>query len=134
MESQSPMQLPFKSPDSIRTDILETFEYKGNPQQISYKTSEFSAVCPFSGLPDLATVIVEYVPDKLCIELKSLKLYYISFRDIGIFQENVTDRIFKDLWNLLMPHKLRITTEYSTRGGIDARCVMEKDRQMETGR
>ena len=95
-------------------------------QLIRYSTSEFSAVCPFSGLPDIARVIVEYLPDKLCIELRSLKYYFISYRDVGIYQENATNRIFNDLFNLIKPKYLKIVTKYNTRGGIDAVCTIEK--------
>lgn len=122
-----PFLLPTHSPDSIRSDLIERFPYSGNDQRITYETREFSAVCPFSGLPDIATVRIEYVPKGYCIELKSLKLYFVSFRNVGIYQELVTDRIFKDILALVQPHHLRITTIYATRGGIDATCVMDSD-------
>jgi hypothetical protein len=76
----------FESEAGIRTDFLETIEYTGNPQTITYMTEEFSAVCPFSGLPDIARVTVEFIPDRKIIELKSLKYYYTSFRSVGIYQ------------------------------------------------
>lgn len=116
----------FQKQDKIRTDFLKTFSYNGEPQLIEYKTKEFSAVCPFSGLPDIATVIIEYIPDRLCLELKSLKYYFVSFRNVGIFQEEATDRIFKDLYKTLHPRYLKLTTIYNTRGGIDSTCCMEK--------
>ena len=87
----------FESPKKIRTDFLETFPYKGNKQLVEYSTSEFSAVCPFSGLPDYGILTVKYVPRKKCLELKSYKYYLVSFRNVGIYQEALTDRIFKDL-------------------------------------
>lgn len=114
----------------IRSDFLETFDFADRERQvITYKTDEFSAVCPFSGLPDLGTVIVQYIPDKKCVELKSLKYYYISFRPVGIFQEAATDRIFRDLWGVLEPRWLKVTTMYKTRGGIDATCEVEKSKE-----
>ncbi|MFH0887696.1 MAG: preQ(1) synthase [Planctomycetota bacterium] len=113
-------------PDKIQPQLLETFPYKGEKQLIQYTTKEFSAVCPFSGLPDIATVIVEYIPGKLCIELKSLKYYFVSFRNVGIFQEMATDRIFKDLYQSIKPKYLSVKTIYNTRGGIDAVCCIEK--------
>lgn len=114
----------------IRTDFLETFDFASSERQvITYKTDEFSAVCPFSGLPDLGTVVVQYTPDRKCVELKSLKYYYVSFRPVGIFQELATDRIFKDLWQALQPHWLKVTTIYKTRGGIDTTCEIEKTRE-----
>jgi 7-cyano-7-deazaguanine reductase len=125
MAESSDLKLEFSGPEEIRTDILETFPYHGRPQCIVYESREFSAVCPFSGLPDIATVRILYAPADKCIELKSLKLYLISYRRVGIFQEHATDRLFKDIWNLLSPVWLRLETIYATRGGIDAACAME---------
>ena len=120
------LKLKFDKPAKIRTDILDTFPYKGEKQFIEYSTKEFSAVCPFSGLPDIATLTVEYIPNKLCLELKSFKLYLVSFRNIGIYQEDATNRIFKDLHKKLKPKYLKLTTIYNTRGGIDSKCFVEK--------
>ncbi len=118
-------KLSWKGEDEIRTDILETFPYSGERQIIKYETNEFSAVCPFSGLPDIAEVIIEYIPSDRCIELKSLKLYFVSFRNVGIYQEHATNRIYTDLLNLLKPEFLKVTTIYNTRGGIDSTCTIE---------
>jgi len=115
----------FEPVSAIRTDFLETFPYHGETQLITYETREFSAVCPFSGLPDIAKVVIEYIPAKACLELKSLKYYFISFRNVGIYQEAVTNRIFTDIKKVLKPKYLKLTTVYNTRGGIDATCVME---------
>ncbi len=115
----------FKDEKEIRTDFLETIKYTGGKQLIEYKTKEFSAVCPFSGLPDIAEVIIRYIPSSKIIELKSLKYYFVSFRNVGIYQEKATDRIFKDLKKILKPEYLYVETIYNTRGGIDAKCVME---------
>ncbi|MFC1616799.1 preQ(1) synthase [Candidatus Margulisiibacteriota bacterium] len=119
----------FDPPEKIKADFLEVFPYKGEKQYITYKTKEFSAVCPFSGLPDIAEVVIEYIPKKFCLELKSLKYYFISYRNIGIYQEAVTNRIFKDLHKILKPQYLKITTIYNTRGGIDAVCFIEKGKK-----
>ena len=118
-------RLSWRGEEEIRTDILETFPYTGERQEILYETREFSAVCPFSGLPDIATVIVKYIPSDRCVELKSLKLYLVSFRNVGIYQENATDRIYGDLFKLLNPAFLKVTTIYNTRGGIDSTCTIE---------
>lgn len=107
--------------------MLDTFPYEGNKQTITYTTHEFSAVCPFSGLPDLATVEIVYVPRDRCLELKSLKLYFVSYRSVGIYQEHVTQRIFEDLNTCLAPEFLKVTTRYATRGGIDAECCITSD-------
>jgi 7-cyano-7-deazaguanine reductase len=114
----------FDPPEKIRTDFLESFPYAGERQLITCSTREFSAVCPYSGLPDIADVAIEYIPGKKIVELKSLKYYYVSFRNVGITQEDVTSRIFRDLKKLLKPPYLRLITIYNTRGGIDTKCVM----------
>ena len=100
----------FNTEDAIRSGWLETLSYEGNPQLITYTTDEFSAVCPFSGLPDFGDLIVKYIPDRMLVELKSLKYYIISFRQVGIYQENATIRIYNDLRALLTPLYLEITT------------------------
>lgn len=118
-------KLDFLPPSAIETQLLETFAYDGVPQEIHYHTDEFSAVCPFSGLPDIASVDIYYIPRTCCLELKSLKYYFVSFRQVGIFQEHVTNRLFSDLWNVLKPRWLKIITRYNTRGGIDAVCTVD---------
>jgi len=123
----------FTGPENIKTDFLETIEYEGNPQLITYETDEFSAVCPFSGLPDIARVTIEYIPGKKIVELKSLKYYFISFRNVGIYQEAVTDRIYRDLYKCLKPVSLKIKTVYNIRGGILATCVMDSETAEKSG-
>ena len=114
----------FDTVDKIRPDYLETFNFDSKDQYIITKTKEFSAVCPFSGLPDLAKVIIEYYPDGgKCVELKSLKYYFISFRNVGIYQEAVTQRIYSDLKNVLNTERLKVTSVYNTRGGFDTTCI-----------
>lgn len=119
----------FDSETSIRTDFLETFPYEGEPQFIVYETREFSCVCPYSGLPDYGKLIIEHQPDKVCVELKSFKYYLTSFRNVGIYQEPVTNRIFQDIYAALKPTYLKVTTIYNTRGGIDATCSIEKGKR-----
>ncbi len=117
----------FETEKSIKADFLETIDYKGETQNITYETDELSAVCPFSGLPDYGFLNINYIPDKKIIELKSLKYYLISFRNVGIYQEALTDRIYKDLKKALKPKYLRIETVYNTRGGIDSTCVIDSE-------
>ncbi len=119
----------FQNEDNIRADFLETIDYDGNPQEITYETDEFTAVCPFSGLPDIGKVVVVYIPGRLLVELKSLKYYFISFRNIGIFQEAATNRIYTDLYSLLRPKYLMVKTVYNIRGGITSTCVMDSKAQ-----
>jgi len=114
--------LPFTSPDAIDAAVLETFAYEGPEQEILTETKEFSAVCPYSGLPDFALLTIRYVPSGRCVELKSLKYYVISFRNVGIFQEHATARMAQDLWQLLAPKRLTVTTRYNARGGFETVC------------
>ena len=108
----------------INADFLETFTFESVNQYIKTETSEFSAVCPFSGLPDLAKVRIEYFPaGGKCIELKSLKYYFTSFRNVGIYQEGATKRIYDDLSSILETKKIQITTIYNIRGGFKTTCI-----------
>ena len=108
----------------IDNNYLETFPFESVNQYIKTETNEFSAVCPFSGLPDLAKVRIEYFPEgKKCIELKSLKYYFTSFRNVGIYQEGATKRIYDDLSSILETKKIQITTIYNIRGGFKTTCV-----------
>ena len=117
-------QFKFLDESHINPGFLETFDFDSPNQLITTETDEFSAVCPFSGLPDLAYVKIEYHPNGgKCVELKSLKYYFISFRNVGIYQEAVTKRIYLDLKIALNTKRLRITTIYNTRGGFDTNCV-----------
>ncbi len=118
----------FEDQESIQGDFLETIDYDGNPQEITCETDEFSAVCPFSGLPDIGKVIVVYVPDRKLVELKSLKYYFVSYRNVGIYQEAATNRIYNDLFRCLKPKYLMVKTVYNVRGGIVSTCVMDSDR------
>lgn len=108
----------------INVDFLETFPFESVDQYIKTETNEFSAVCPFSGLPDLAKVRIEYFPSgRKCIELKSLKYYFTSFRNVGIYQEGATKRIYDDLSSILETKKIQITTIYNIRGGFKTTCI-----------
>src|SRR6476646_3286927 len=116
--------LPFTGPEAIDAAVLETFPYAGPEQEILTETREFSAVCPYSGLPDFATLTIRYVPSDRCVELKSLKYYVMSFRSVGIFQEHATARIADDLFRLLRPRRLTVTTLYNVRGGFETTCTV----------
>jgi len=116
--------LSFTGPEAIDAAALETFPYDGPEQEIVTETSEFSAVCPYSGLPDFATLTIRYVPSDRCVELKSLKYYVISFRNVGIFQEHATARIADDLCRALAPRRLTVSTRYNVRGGFETVCTV----------
>ena len=121
--------ISFEDESAIQASFLEIFTYTGPRQHVSYQMNEFAAVCPFSGLPDTGIVWVDYIPQNKLVELKSLKYYFISFRNVGIYQEDVTSRIFNDLYPLLEPEELLIKTRYSTRGGIDTTCTINSNEQ-----
>jgi 7-cyano-7-deazaguanine reductase len=116
--------ISFTGPEAIDVSALETFDYSGPDQEILTETGEFSAVCPYSGLPDYAKLSITYVPGHRCIELKSLKYYVISYRNVGIFQEHATARIAEDLFRLLEPKRLAVTTTYNVRGGFLTTCTV----------
>ncbi len=99
---------------------LQTFENpaKERDYEIRFETHELTAVCPITGQPDFATLKVRYVPDALCLELKSFKLYLWSFRDEGHFHEALTNRILDDLVAVLSPRRLEVEGAFNVRGGI----------------
>ena len=104
----------FDDVSKINSNFLETFEFDSVDQYIKTETNEFSAVCPFSGLPDLAKVKIEYFPKGgKCVELKSLKYYFSSFRNVGIYQEAATKRIYDDLKYKLKTNRIRVTSKNS---------------------
>ena len=114
----------FLDETNINSSFLEVFDFNSPEQYIKTETNEFSAVCPFSGLPDIANVIIEYYPiGGKCVELKALKYYFTSFRNVGIYQEAATKRIFTDLKNILKSEKLKITTVYNIRGCFETTCI-----------
>jgi len=102
--------------------ILETF---ANPRpqrdyQIEFVFPEFTSVCPVTGQPDFATITVRYVPDRLCVEMKSLKLYYFAYRNKGIFCEAVVNTILDDLVTVLKPRRMSVIGQFAVRGGTAA--------------
>ena len=101
---------------------IETFPNPktGRNYEITHVNSEFTSVCPITGLPDFGTITVRYVPDEVCLELKSLKYYFIQFRNQGIFYEDVTNRILDDLVAVCEPLEIEITSEWKTRGGMNS--------------
>jgi 7-cyano-7-deazaguanine reductase len=106
---------------------LETFP---NPKperdyEVRFECPEFTCLCPMTGQPDFATFRISYVPDRLCVELKSLKLYLWSFRDEGHFHEAVTNRVLDDLVRALAPRRLRVEGDFAVRGGIHTVVVVE---------
>lgn len=109
-----------QDPGTIDIDALDTFpyEYPGKDIVITISTDEFTAVCPWSGLPDFATITVDYTPGKVCIELRSLKYYLLSYRNVGIYQEHLVNRILEDLVRCAGPRWMKLTADYRVRGGV----------------
>ena len=105
---------------TLHKDILETFENpsKSNDYLITMDIPEFTCLCPLTGQPDFAEFEINYVPDKKCVELKSLKLYMAAFRDIGAFHEDNTNQILNDLVNLIKPRYMSVVGYWKVRGGI----------------
>ena len=104
----------------VDPSILQTFpyQYPKRPITIEHTTTEFTCICPFSGLPDFANLIIRYVPSKKCIELKSLKYYLYTFRQVKVFNEHVINKILEDLVRTLKPRRMEIIGEFTSRGGI----------------
>jgi 7-cyano-7-deazaguanine reductase len=107
--------------------MLETFEnsFPHRDYLIEIVCPEFTSVCPKTGQPDFGTLTFQYVPDKLCVELKSLKLYLQQFRNQGIFYENITNRILDDLVSTLQPRRMKLTASFTPRGGISTTITAE---------
>jgi 7-cyano-7-deazaguanine reductase len=119
--------VPAPKPRKPSRSILETFA-NPNPRSdytIRIRIPEFTCLCPKTGQPDFATLHLEYVPDALCVELKSLKLYVWSYRNVGAFHEAVTNRMLADLVGILAPRYFRLTAEFNVRGGIYTTVVCE---------
>lgn len=106
---------------------LETFDnpQPGRDYTIRIDTPEFTCLCPVTGQPDFATIKIEYIPDRLCVELKSLKLYFWSYRDEGAFHEAVTNQILSDLVEAMAPRFMRVSADFNVRGGVYTQVVAE---------
>jgi len=110
--------------DVIDAAVLETFpyEYSGRDVAVDIETDEFTAVCPWSGLPDFGKIIIHYLPKAKILELRSLKYYLLSYRNVGIYQEHATRRILEDLVKVTEPQWMEVVLDYKVRGGIHTVC------------
>jgi 7-cyano-7-deazaguanine reductase len=106
--------------DAVDPSCLLTFdyEYAGQESEVVIDTDEFTAVCPWTGLPDFGTLTVSYAPERSCIELKSLKYYLLSYRNVGVVQEHAANRILNDLVAACEPRRMKVTLDYRVRGGL----------------
>lgn len=105
-----------------KKEILEVFENKFPERNyiIEHIAPEFTSLCPKTGQPDFATIILKYIPDQFCVELKSLKLYFNSYRNDGVFYETLTNQILSDLADVVKPRAMRVIAEFNVRGGISS--------------
>jgi len=120
-----------KSVRELKTPEIEVWEnkYPDKDYIVKIETSEFTCICPKTGLPDFANIIIEYKPDKFCLELKSFKLYLTSYRQIGIFHEHVINKILDDVVSVTKPRWLKIVGEFNPRGGITTTVTREYRRK-----
>ena len=105
---------------AVDTEVLESlpFEYSGSATEVVYETEEFTSVCPWTGLPDFGHMVVTYQPRELIVELKSLKYYLTSFRNIGVLQEHAVNKVLEDLVRLLKPKSMVVEAWFNERGGL----------------
>lgn len=111
----------------LKTPAIETFTnvYVGQSFTIEFSIPEFTAICPKTGLPDFGELQITYIPKEVCLELKSLKEYILFFRDVGIFHENVVNKVCDDLIQTLQPDYLKVHGNFNIRGGIKTRVSRE---------
>ena len=114
------LPLQWKQPGDVRPDLLLSVPNhpRGRPLRVSIDTTEFTAVCPWTGLPDTGTVTIGYSPLDKVLELKALKYYLLSYRDVGIIQEDAANRMLVDLVHCCHPKVMRISLDYMIRGGL----------------
>ena len=126
-------RVEIRQDSAIDTECLMAFQYEYPEQEseVSIDTDEFTAVCPWTGLPDYGTLTVTYAPGESCIELKSLKYYLLSFRDVGIVQEHAANRILEDLVACCRPRRMKVALDYKVRGGIHTEVSVEYKRPVE---
>ncbi|MDZ4858080.1 MAG: preQ(1) synthase [Candidatus Hydrogenedentes bacterium] len=121
----------FSGPGSIDTACLECFDYEYADKPVASRvdivttTDEFTSVCPFSGLPDFARVTITYTPSRKCIELRSLKYYLMSYRNVGIWYEHLVNRMLEDLVKVVEPKQMRIEIACNPRGGLASTVTAE---------
>jgi len=111
--------------EAIDQAVLEAipFDYPDSATEVVYETDEFTFVCPWTGLPDFARLVIRYVPRHSLVELKSLKYYLTSYRNVGILQEHTVNRILRDLVQLLEPASMVVEADYKERGGLKTKAV-----------
>ena len=112
-----------ESPDIINKNMIDPIDYQYQDKRdvdIIIRQPEFTSVCPMTGLPDFGRITIQYIPNSKIVELKSLKYYLMQYRNVGIFYEHVVNRILDDLVAKLKPKTMKVTGDFTTRGGIDS--------------
>ena len=111
-----------EQPDIIKKEMIDPIDYQYHGKRdvdIVIRQPEFTSVCPMTGLPDFGCISIQYTPHKKIVELKSLKYYLMQYRNVGIFYEHVVNRILDDLVAMLKPKSMRVSGDFTSRGGID---------------
>ena len=124
-------ELPWKGEEAVDPSCLLTFQYEYPDQrsQVEIDTDEFTAVCPWTGLPDYGVLTISYVPGDSCIELKSLKYYLMSFARVGIVQEHAANRILNDVVAACRPLRMNLTLDYKVRGGLHTAVTVRYEKK-----
>ena len=125
LDKYTSRRFDIQSEDAIDLAVLEAipFDYPDSATEVVYETDEFTFVCPWTGLPDFARLLIRYIPSNSLVELKSLKYYLTSYRNVGILQEHAVNRVLQDLVQLLKPVSMVVEAEYKERGGIKTKAV-----------
>ena len=115
----------------VRTKLprIEVFENQYSKYEITIEIPEFTSICPKTNLPDFGKITINYCPKKYCLELKSLKMYMLAYRDLGIFNENAVNRILEDVVRACRPASAEVTGEFRPRGGIEIRVSAKYPRK-----
>ncbi|MBN1930884.1 MAG: NADPH-dependent 7-cyano-7-deazaguanine reductase QueF [Desulfobacterales bacterium] len=124
--SERGVRYPIESPDNVKKNVLDVIDYQYKGQRdivIMIQQPEFTSVCPMTGLPDFGCMTIRYTPALKIVELKSLKFYLLQYRNVGIFYENVVNRILNDLVAVLEPKRMEIIGDFSARGGITTKVT-----------
>lgn len=125
MDKYTARRFDSQSEEAIDRDVLETvpYDYPDSATEVVYETDEFTFVCPWTGLPDFAQLVIRYLPHHSLVELKSLKYYLTSYRNVGILQEHAVNRILNDLVALLNPVSMVVEANFKERGGLKTRAI-----------
>jgi 7-cyano-7-deazaguanine reductase len=125
LDKYASRRFDIQSETAIDRDVLKTipYDYPDSATEVVYETDEFTFVCPWTGLPDFAQLVIRYIPHHSLVELKSLKYYLTSYRNVGILQEHSVNRILDDLVALLEPVSMVVEANFKERGGLKTRAI-----------